>query len=57
MNVICRSIGVASAMILWAFAASKGLVSERAFDMGFYALIAATVLVIGRDRCRLTLAN
>lgn len=53
MTIIHKSLGVAAAMLLYALAAAYGLISERAFDIGFYALIAASVVVLGSGRlCR-----
>ncbi|MEP7315578.1 MAG: hypothetical protein ABI667_02685 [Sphingomicrobium sp.] len=57
MKMIYGSLGLATAMIMWALATSNGLVSERAFDVGFFALIAASVAVIGKGRCNLASAN
>lgn len=51
MKVICRSLAGATAMILLALAASNDLVSGRAFDVGFYALIAASAAFIVKGRC------
>ncbi len=57
MKMIYRSLGIATAMILWALAATHGLIGERAFHVGFYGLIAASVVVIGKRRCNLMAAN
>ncbi|MES2904604.1 MAG: hypothetical protein V4696_10500 [Pseudomonadota bacterium] len=50
MTVIQKSLGVAAAMILYALVAAYGLISEQAFDIGFYALIAASVVLLGSGR-------
>ncbi|MEO8617907.1 MAG: hypothetical protein ABI412_00945 [Sphingomicrobium sp.] len=57
MKMIYRSLGIATAMILWALAATNGVIGERAFDVGFYGLIAASVVVIGKGRCNCAAAN
>ena len=51
MHKIRWSLGIAAAMVLYAVAEANGLLGEKAFDIGFYGMLAAAVVVLGGGKC------
>ena len=44
MKTILQCLAIAAAMILYAIAAVAGLISEQAFEIGFYGFLAAALV-------------
>ncbi|HET9354687.1 MAG TPA: hypothetical protein VFO42_00830 [Sphingomicrobium sp.] len=44
MKTVHQCLAIAAAMILYAIAAATGLISEEAFEIGFYGLLAAAIV-------------
>lgn len=57
MSRVYASLGIAAAMIGLALASANGVISEAGFDIGFYGLIASSVVVIGGGKCCLPFAR
>lgn len=57
MSRVYASLGIAATMIGLALASANGVISEAGFDIGFYGLIASSVVVIGGGKCCLPFAR
>ncbi len=56
-NKLYGSLRVASTMIFLAVANANGVISETEFDIGFYGLLASSVVMISGGKCRLPFAR
>ena len=57
MNKLYAGLGIAATMIFLAAASANGAISETEFDIGFYGLLASSVVAIGGGNCRLPFAR
>ena len=57
MNKLYASIGIAATMIFLAVASANGVSSDTEFEIGFYGLLASSVVAIGGGKCRLPFAR